>query len=375
MSLDREPEFERRVQAMAQEHCERFATAQVASAWTAPLVTYLLRLGMPQEFDGHGRPLSDVVAAMRQAGRHGVDPGLLFSVGAQIWSFQYPLLAFGTPQQHAELLPPLLSGAKRSAHAATEPEAGSDVFALASTARRVDGGYRLSGSKSSITGAPSAQVAFVLARADAAAGPFGYDVLAVDLQSVGATRSADDAYLGLRTADFGRLHFDDCFVPAERRLGREGSGLAVFGLAMDYERAFVLAPMLGVMERQLVTCVDFVNRRRSKGRNIGGFQSVSNRIAEMRVRIELAQAAMERAIHLAEQQRSFRLQAATAKLVISEYWLQSSIDALRIQGAQGYADHAVVGRDIADSLGSVLFSGTSDIQRNIIASLCGVQID
>jgi alkylation response protein AidB-like acyl-CoA dehydrogenase len=375
MTLDREAELERLVQDMAREHCEHFASVPVTAAWTSPLVSYLLRLGMPHEFDGHGRPLSDVVEAMRLAGRHGVDPGLLFSVGAQIWSFQYPLLAFGTPQQHAELLPPLLSGAKRSAHAATEPEAGSDVFALASTARHVDGGYRLSGTKSSITGAPSAHVAFVLARVDAAAGPFGYVVLAVDLQSAGATCSADATYLGLRTADFGKLHFDDCFVPTDCRLGREGSGLAIFGLAMDYERAFVLSPMLGAMERQLITCVDFVNRRRSKGRNIGSFQSVSNRIAEMRVRIELARGAMERAVLLAGQQRSFKLQAATAKLVISEYWLQSSIDALRIQGAQGYADHAVVGRDIADSLGSVLFSGTSDIQRNIIASLCGVQID
>jgi hypothetical protein len=161
-------------------------------------------------------------------------------------------------------------------------------------------------------------------------------------------------------------------VPVANRLGREGRGAAVFNCAMDWERGCILATCLGAMRRQLEQCIDYARTRKQFGKTIAGFQSVSNRIADMRVRLDAARFLVYRIGWLKDRGEPSELEAAMAKLYTSEAFVQSSLDAVRTFGGYGFMTETEVERDVRDAIGSLFSSGTSDIQRNIIATKLGL---
>jgi alkylation response protein AidB-like acyl-CoA dehydrogenase len=173
--------------------------------------------------------------------------------------------------------------------------------------------------------------------------------------------------LGMRTAPMGELVFEDCPVPVENLLGREGRGAAIFNAALEWERGGILSSVLGTMRRQLDRCIDHARARKQFGQPIGKFQSVSNRVVEMRLRLETSRMMVYRYAWSKVQKRDATAWAALAKLHVSESFVQNSLDAVRIFGASGYATHTGIERDLRDSIGGLIFSGTNDIQRNIIA--------
>ena len=171
----------------------------------------------------------------------------------------------------------------------------------------------------------------------------------------------------------GGFVFDDCRVPESSRLGPEGAGLSLFNQTMEWERSFILASHVGAMARQLDEAVAYVNERVQFGRRIGGFQSVSNRIADMRLRLETSRLLLYKLAWMKGQGQAAPLEAAMAKLHLSESFLASSLDAVRTHGARGYLQDYGIERDLRDALGGILYAGTSDIQRNLIARLLGVK--
>jgi alkylation response protein AidB-like acyl-CoA dehydrogenase len=173
--------------------------------------------------------------------------------------------------------------------------------------------------------------------------------------------------LGMRTAPMGELVFEDCLIPAENLLGREGRGAPIFNAALDWERGGILSSVLGTMRRQLDRCIERARARRQFGQPIGKFQSVSNRIVEMRLRLETSRMMVYRYAWSKAQGQDSTAWASLAKLHVSESFVQNSLDAVRIFGAAGYATQGGLERDLRDSIGSLIFSGTNDIQRNIIA--------
>jgi hypothetical protein len=152
-------------------------------------------------------------------------------------------------------------------------------------------------------------------------------------------------------------------------LGREGAGASIFNDSMQYERSFIFASHVGSMARQLDQAIRFVKAREVGGQPIRGFQSVTNRLADMKVRLETARYFLYRAAWRIDQGEEATQDAAMAKLVIAENFLANSEDAIRLHGAVGYLSEYEVERDLRDSMGGVIYSGTSDIQRNLIAAL------
>ena len=173
--------------------------------------------------------------------------------------------------------------------------------------------------------------------------------------------------LGMRTAPMGELVFEDCALPLENLLGREGRGSRIFNAALEWERGAILASVVGTMRRQLERCIQQARTRKQFGQSIGKFQSVSNRIVDMMTRVETSRFMIHRYAWLKQQGKDATIAASMAKLHVSECFVQNSLDAVRIFGASGYSVEEGLERDLRDSVGGVLFSGTNDIQRNIIA--------
>jgi hypothetical protein len=166
--------------------------------------------------------------------------------------------------------------------------------------------------------------------------------------------------------------FEDCHVPVKKRLGREGRGVAVFECSMEWERGCILASCLGVMSRQLQDCVEHARSRKQFGKPIGKFQSVANRLVDMKVRLDTCRPLVYRIGALKDGNRDATMEAAVAKLYVSESFVKSCLDAVQIFGGYGFMTEQQVERDLRDSIGSTLYSGTSEIQRNIIARGLGL---
>ena len=332
----------------------------------------ILGLPIPEEYGGVDEDVVTTMLVMEGLGYGCRDNGLIFAINAQLWSVQMPILQFGTEAQKQKYLPGLCSGDLVGAHGMSEPDSGSDAYSLSTTAERVEGGYVLNGTKMFVTNAPFCDMAVVFATVDSSKGIAGVTAFIVDIGMKGFTVSRELDKMGLRTSPMGELIFQDCFVPESARLGREGAGTSIFASSMEWERSSILGSHVGAMERQLEECVRYARERKQFGQQIGKFQSVSNRIADMKVRLETARLLLYKVAWMKKSGKSATLDAAVAKLYLSECFVQSSLDAIRIHGGYGYMTEFEVERDLRDSIGGTLYSGTSDIQRVIIARMMGL---
>ncbi|MBM1106804.1 acyl-CoA dehydrogenase family protein [Aurantibacter crassamenti] len=332
------------------------------------------QLAAPKSFGGQFDEIDILHAtlAMEGLGYGCKDNGLPFSLNAQMWTVQMPISQFGTDFQKEKYLKGMASGKLIGSHALTEPNAGSDVFSMQTVAEKVDGGYILNGKKHLITLGPIADISLVFANARPKMGKWGITGFIVEKGTKGFNQSENMAKMGLRTVPIGELTFDNCFVPDENRLGAEGAGWGITTSTLEYDRCCILASQLGSMERQLDETVKFVKQRKQFGKSIGDFQSVSNRIANMKLRLETSRLLLYQVAWLKSQGKSAMMEAALLKLQLSESFVESSLDAIRCNGGRGYLTENEVERDLRDAVGGVLYAGTSDIQRNIISNLLGL---
>jgi hypothetical protein len=179
--------------------------------------------------------------------------------------------------------------------------------------------------------------------------------------------SAPVEKMGLSTAQMGEVVLDGCAVPARNRLGAEGSGLAIFNHTMEWERGFIMAFAVGAMERTLEASLAYARQRRQFDRPIGEFQAVASRLVDMRLRWETARLLLYRFAWLKQEGRAALAEAAMAKLAISESWVRSCEDAMRIHGGYGYLTETGIERELRDALASLSYSGTGEIQRQVVA--------
>lgn len=332
----------------------------------------LLGLAVPEEYGGAGEDIMTTMLVMEGLGYACRDNGLIFAMNAQMWSVQHPILVFGSEEQKRKYLPGLCSGELIGAHGMSEPDSGSDAYSLRTRAERTEGGYILNGTKMFVTNAPFADLALIFASVDPSKGRGGIAVFLVDKDTPGYSVSRDIEKMGLRTSPMGEIVLQNCFVPEEQRLGAEGVGTSVFNSSMEWERSCILGSHVGAMERQLELCIKYARERRQFGQPIGKFQSVSNRIADMKVRLETARLILYKVAWLKKTGKSAVMDAALAKLYLSEAFVQSSMDAIRVHGGYGYMTEFEIERDLRDSIGGTIYSGTSDIQRMVIARLSGL---
>lgn len=326
----------------------------------------------PAEFGGAGVDIITTTAAMEALGYGCKDSGLIFGINAQMWAVQMPLWQFGTEQQQKKYLGRLCDGALVGAHGMTEPDSGSDAFSLKTTAQREGDTYILNGTKTFVTNAPAADLFVVFANTDPRSGFMGVSGFLVERGFPGFTIGKEIAKMGLKTSPMAELVMQDCVVPAENLLGKEGQGPSIFNSSMAWERSCILASNLGAMERQLEVCINYAKARRQFGRAIGKFQSVSNKIVDMKVRLETARLLLYKVASAHQNKLDPTMDAAIVKLYLSEAWVQSCLDAIQIHGGYGFTTEYEIERDLRDAIGGRLYSGTSEIQKNIIARLLGL---
>ncbi len=332
----------------------------------------VLGMPIPEAFGGLGLGLSALLAVMEGLGYGTRDQGLLFSLNAHLWTNSIPILTYGTVAQRTRWLPGLCDGTLIGANAASEPDAGSDIFGMRTRAVREGDVYVLNGAKTFVTNAPEADLFVAYATLDPALGAMGVTAFVIERETPGCRIGRPLHKMGLRTSPMAEVVFEDCRVPVDNRLGREGRGVEVFECSMEWERGCILASCLGVMRRQLEDCIRHARERKQFGRPIGKFQSVANRIVDMKVRLETSRPLVYRIGVLKDADQEAMLEAAMAKLYVSQSFVQSSLDAIQIFGGYGYMTEQRVERDLRDAVGSTLYSGTSEIQRNLIARALGL---
>ena len=332
----------------------------------------ILGLAVPEEYGGSGHDILTTMMALEALGSGCRDNGLLFALNAQMWAVQAPIQRFATPAQRERYLSPMVRGEMIGAHGITEPGSGSDTFAMSSTATRRGDGYVLNGTKTFVSNAPIADVLLVFASTSRARGFMGITAFLIDKGHPGLTIGKPIEKMGLRTAPYSEVVLDDCMVPVEARLGKEGNGGTIFKHSMGWERSCILASNVGAMERQLQACVTYAQERQQFGQPIGKFQQISSMLVEMKLRLETSRMLLYRAGWCRAQGEEAVEEVALAKLHISESFVQSSLAAIQIHGGYGYSTEVGIERDLRDAIGGRVYSGTSEIQREIIARHMGL---
>lgn len=325
--------------------------------------------GLPfrPEWGGGGADILTTVIALEALGYACRDGGLVFGIGAQMWSVQMPIHNHGTDEQRERYLPRLCSGEWIGAHGMSEPDSGSDAFSLRTSAEQHGDEYVLNGSKTYVSNAPVADLFLVFATIGRQMGVLGLTAFLVEKDTPGCRVGRKIEKMGLTTSPMSEIVFEDCVVPAANRLGREGRAARIFNESMDWERSFLMAGCVGAMQRQLETCVRYAGERKQFGKRIGEFESVANKLVAMRVRHETSRLLLYQTAWKRDQGIARPADAAMAKLFISEAWIQSCLDAVQVHGGAGYMREYEVERDLRDSIGGTLYSGTSEIQRSLIA--------
>lgn len=330
--------------------------------------------GLPfsKEYGGSEYDIITTVLAMEGLGYGCRDNGLLFSMNGQMWTVQMPISTFGTDEQKDRYLRGLISGDLIGAHGITEPEAGSDVMSLSTSADRQGDAYILNGGKVFCTNGPVADIFLIFATVDKGAGSLGMTGFLVERDTPGLIISPNKKKMGLRTSPMSELTLKDCKVPVSARIGKEGQGGRIFHNSIEWERSAILANLVGAMQHQIETCISHANTRNQFKKPIGKFQSVSNRIVDMQLRMETSRLLLYKVAWMKKTAGACPLESALAKLYLSESWVQSCQDTVLVHGGYGYMTDGEIERDFRDAIGGLLYSGTSDIQRVIAARTLGL---
>jgi alkylation response protein AidB-like acyl-CoA dehydrogenase len=331
-------------------------------------------LPVPEEYGGSGLDPLSTAMALEALGYGCHDGGLVFSLCAHLLSCVVPIWQHGTEEQKRRYLPGLCNGILVGVHAMSEPGSGSDAFALRTRAERDGPGYRITGTKTFISNGPIADVVIVFAVTDPHKGYHGgVSAFLVDTTDTPGFRASQTfEKMGLRSSPIGELVFEEVRVPAAAVLGGAGAGAFLFTQSMDWERTCLFAAHVGTMERLLEQSLEYARSRSQFGQAIGKFQAVSHRIVDMKVQLEAARLLVYQAAWRLGRTRAASLDASIAKLFVSESLVNAALAAVQVHGGYGYMAEYEVERALRDAIASTIYSGTSEMQRNIIARWLGL---
>lgn len=321
---------------------------------------------LPAEHGGGGvENLTDCIRVIEEL-TWGCSPMAL--VISQVGFFAAPVMALGSGEQRARWLP-LCTGIEvpATAVAITEPDAGSDAASLATEARRVDGGYVLTGTKKFIGNAHCADLAVVFANVSPGSRSKGITAFVVERGDAGLRRGDRLPKMGSRCFPVGELHLEECFVPDDRRLGGEGEGFSGLLATFDRARVQLAANSLGIGRAALELAVEHARERQAFGRRIADFQAVAFRLADSKLKLDQARLLAERAAGLADAGEPFSLEAAMAKLAASEAAVFSTWACMQTLGGSSYIRDSFAQKWFRDAKLDEIWDGTSDIMRLIVA--------
>ena len=330
-------------------------------------------LPVPEEYGGSGADTLSCAIALEALGYGCRDGGLVFSLCAHVLACVVPIWMHGNEEQKQRYLPGLCDGSSIGMHAITEPGTGSDSFAMRTRAQRQGNEWRLNGSKTFVSNGPIGDVAIVFAVTDSAKGYHGgITAFIVERTMPGFSSSKKFEKMGLRTSHVGELSFDDVTVPDTAVLGTVGGGSSIFATAMDWERILLVASHVGAIERLLETSIAYARTRSQFGQSIGKFQAVAHKIADMKTQLEAARLLTYSSAWRLGNVRNASLDASITKLFVSESLVKAALETVQIHGGYGFMAEYEVERALRDAIGSTIYSGTSEMQRNIIARWLGL---
>jgi len=282
--------------------------------------------------------------------------------------FADPLAALGTKEQCERWITPLCDDdPPMTGLAITEPGAGSDAAAITTTATKVDGGYRLNGQKTWVSGAPVARHYLVYATVAPGTRAKGITSFVVEQGDEGFTLGPKLPKLGSRCYPTGELFFADCFVADDRRIGDEGQGFYGVMRSFDRSRVTLAANSIGIGRAALEYATDYAKQREAFGKKIHEFQAVSFRLVDAKMAVDQARLMTLHAADLADAGKPFATEASMAKLAASEAAWKSANAAVMTLGSYGYSREYPVEKWLRDAKLEEIYEGTSDIQRVIIA--------
>ena len=326
----------------------------------------LMGMMIPPEYGGEGADAISYVLALSEIAYSCASTSVVMSVQNSIVCES--ILKFGTEDQKKKFLIPLASGKIIGAFALTEPEAGSDPVSQTTTAVKDKDEYILNGTKRFITSGKNCSVVIVTAKTDESAGHRGISAFLVPKGLAGFSVGHIEDKMGLRASDTTDLIFENCRVPAENILGKEGDGFKIAMSGLDGGRIGIAAQSLGVAEAAFDAAIKYTRQRKQFGCAISKHQGIRWQIADMATQIEAARQLVLSAAAMKDRKEKFTTQASMAKLFASEMVNQITARAIQLHGGYGFTKDYDVERYYRDARVFTIYEGTSEIQRIVISN-------
>ncbi len=368
-------EDQRLLQKMVQEFCRQEIDPRVKELeerheFPTEILRRLAGLGLlgmtvPAEYGGTPVDGLSVILTLEELAK--ASPALCVIVSVHCCLFCYALQAFGTQEQKSRFLPAAAKGEILGAFSLTEPNAGSDVQALRTRARRQGEGFILNGQKAWVTSGSQAQAIIIFTLADEPGPKKKLNAFIVERDSPGFQVSKLEEKMGLHSSLTAEITLTDCRVPARNLLGREGQGASIALNCLDHSRIGIAAQAVGLAQRALEEAVRYAKQREIFGGKVADLQAIQFMISDMATQVEAARLLTYQAAVLKNSGRPFTAQASMAKLFASEAANKVANLALQVHGGYGYSREFPVERLYRDARVLTLYEGTSEVQRLVIA--------
>lgn len=328
--------------------------------------TGLFGVSIEEEYGGFGGGVLENCLAVEELSRACLGVATSYA-GSGLGA--HPIMLYGSPEQKKKYLPDIASGKRLAAFGLTEADAGSDAGSIRTTATRTEGGYLLNGTKQWITNGGEAEIYTIIAMTDRSKGPRGASAFIVEKGMPGFSFGKKEKKLGIRASATRELVFQDCFVPKENLIAREGMGFIITMRTFDRTRPGVGAQGVGVAQGALDEAVRYARERVQFERKIISFQAVQHLLADMATLVEAARAlvySVARYIDQSKDPRDISKVSGMAKVFASDVAMKVTTDAVQIFGGYGYMRDYPVEKMMRDAKILQIYEGTNQIQRNII---------
>lgn len=324
-----------------------------------------LGIPIPKEYGGQGCDTLTYILAVEELSKVCGTTGVIVSTHTSLAAD--PINRFGTAEQKEKYLRPLVSGEKLGAFGLTEPGAGTDAAGQQTKAVLEGDHYVLNGSKIFITNGGQADIYIIMAMTDKSKGTRGISAFIVEKDFPGFSIGTKEKKMGIRASSTTELIFENCMVPKENLLGREGKGFGIAMQTLDGGRIGIAAQALGLAEGALNATIAYTKERKQFGRSIAKFQNTQFQLADMATKIEAAKYLVYKAAVAKDTQKSFSLEAAMAKLYAAEVAMEVTTKAVQLHGGYGYIRDYDVERMMRDAKITEIYEGTSEVQRMVIS--------
>ncbi|MDO8885350.1 acyl-CoA dehydrogenase family protein [Candidatus Oleimmundimicrobium sp.] len=325
----------------------------------------LFGLYMPEEYGGIGFGCFETVLAVEELSK--ACCGVAVSYAASVLG-AYPILLFGSEDQKKKYLPDLASGKKLGAFGLTEANAGSDASAIQTKADKDGDFYVLNGTKQWITNGGEAETYTIIAMTNKNKGSRGATAFIVEKGTPGFSFGKKEKKLGIRCSATRELVFENCRIPKENILGKEGMGFIVAMRTLDMTRPGIGAQGVGVAQGAFDAALDYSRQRMQFGKPISSFQVIQHMFADMAIQIEAARALVYATAKMIDGgAKNFSKESAMAKTFASDMAMEVTINAVQIMGGYGYMREYPVEKMMRDAKIIQIYEGTNQVQRNVIA--------